>query len=74
MPAPFQALENLRGIKVGDVDIGAQLASAVTGMRSSLTGIQDATSAASGRGAVNKFRQRVPQADQASRSAFTRSA
>ena len=34
MPAPFQALENLRGIKVGDVDIGAQLASAVTGMRS----------------------------------------
>ena len=45
MPAPFQALENLRGIKVGDVDIGAQLASAVTGMRSSLTGIQDASSA-----------------------------
>jgi hypothetical protein len=45
MPAPFQALENLRGIKAGDVDIGAQLASAVTGMRSSLTGIQDATSA-----------------------------
>lgn len=45
MPAPFQALENLRGIKVGDVDLGAQLASAVNGMRSSLTGIQDATSA-----------------------------
>ena len=45
MPAPFQALENLRGIKVGDVDIGAQLASAVTDMRSSLTSIQDTTSA-----------------------------
>jgi hypothetical protein len=35
---------NLRGIKVGDVDIGAQLANAMTGMRSSLTSIQDATS------------------------------
>ena len=44
-PMPFQALENLRGIKVGDVDIGAQLASAVTDMRSSLTSIQDANSA-----------------------------
>ncbi|PWT78296.1 MAG: hypothetical protein C5B58_15445, partial [Acidobacteria bacterium] len=45
MPATFQALENLRGIKVGDVDLGAQLADAVTGMRSSLTTIQDASSA-----------------------------
>jgi hypothetical protein len=45
MPAPFQALENLRGIKVGDADIGAQLANAVSGMRSSLTSIQDTTSA-----------------------------
>ena len=44
-PASFQALESLRGIKVGDVDIGAQLANAVTGMRSSLTSIQDTTSA-----------------------------
>jgi hypothetical protein len=44
-PASFQALESLRCIKVGDVDIGAQLANAVTGMRSSLTSIQDTTSA-----------------------------
>ena len=44
-PASFQALESLRGIKVGDVDLGAQLASAVTDMRSSLSTIVDTTSA-----------------------------
>ncbi len=47
MPAPFQALDNLRGIKVGDTDVGAQLASAVTGMRSSLSSIHDTASAQS---------------------------
>lgn len=45
MPAPFQALDNLRGIKVGDTDVGAQLASAVDGMRASLSSIKDAASA-----------------------------
>ena len=74
MPAPFQALENLRGIKVGDVDIGAQLASAVTGMRSSLTGIQDASSAQAAVAPLTSSANEFSQADQASRSAFTRSA
>jgi hypothetical protein len=45
MPAPFQALDNLRGIKAGDVDLGAQLASAVNNMRTSLSSIQDTSSA-----------------------------
>lgn len=45
MPAPFQALDNLRGIKVGDTDVGAQLASAVDGMRASLSSIKDEASA-----------------------------
>lgn len=44
-PAPFQALDNLRGIKVGDTDVGAQLASAVDGMRTSLSSIKDEASA-----------------------------
>lgn len=45
MPAPFQALDNLRGIKVGDTDVGAQLANAVDGMRASLSSIKDEASA-----------------------------
>ena len=45
MPASFGALENLSGIKVGDIDVGAQLASAMTGMRSALSGVQDANTA-----------------------------
>lgn len=45
MPASFEALQNLRGIKVGNVDLGAQLATAETGMRSALASIQDANSA-----------------------------
>jgi hypothetical protein len=43
----FASLENLRGIKVGDVDFGAQVANAVNGLRSSLEGITDETSAKS---------------------------
>ena len=43
----FPSLENLRGIKVGDVDFGAQVADAVNGLRSSLEGITDETSAKS---------------------------
>jgi hypothetical protein len=45
VPAPFQALDNLRGIKAGDTDVGAQLANAVNGMRTSLAGIHDEASA-----------------------------
>lgn len=45
MPAPFQALDNIRGIKVGDTDVGAQLANAVDGMRASLSSIKDEASA-----------------------------
>jgi hypothetical protein len=47
IPAPFQSLDNLRGIKVGDTDVGAQFASTVNGMRTSLSGIHDAASAQS---------------------------
>ncbi len=47
LPAPFQALDNLRGIKVGDTDVGAQLANAVAGMRSSLSSIHDTATAQS---------------------------
>lgn len=45
MPASFEALENLRGIKVGDVDVGTQLANAETGMRSAIISVQDVNSA-----------------------------
>lgn len=45
MPASFEALENLRGIKVGDVDIGTQLANAETGIRSAIINVQDVNSA-----------------------------
>ena len=68
---PFQALENLRGIKVGDVDIGAQLASAVTDMRSSLTSIQDTTSAQAAVAPLTSSASEFAQSYQASRSAFT---
>ncbi len=43
--AGFAALDNLRGIKAGDVDVGAQAADAVTKMRSSLAQISDEASA-----------------------------
>jgi hypothetical protein len=45
MPAPFQALDSIRGVKVGDTDFGAQIANAVDGMRSSLSSIKDEASA-----------------------------
>ncbi|RUP09493.1 DUF937 domain-containing protein [Hyphomicrobium sp.] len=45
MPASFEALENLHGIKVGDVDVGAQLASAETSMRSAIASVQDVSTA-----------------------------
>ena len=55
----FSSLENLRGIKVGDVDFGAQVANAVNGLRSSLEGITDETSAKSAmaplEGSVGEF-------------------
>jgi hypothetical protein len=45
MPAPFHALDAIRGIKIGDADVGAQLANAVDGMRTTLSNIKDETSA-----------------------------
>ncbi len=45
MPTPFQALDSIRGVKVGDTDFGAQIANAVDGMRSSLSSIKDEASA-----------------------------
>lgn len=45
VPAPFQALDNLRGIKVGDTDVGAQFADTVKQLRASLASIQDEASA-----------------------------
>jgi hypothetical protein len=45
-PAPdLAALDNLRGIKAGDVDVGAQAADAVTKLRASLERITDEASA-----------------------------
>lgn len=41
----FASLENLRGIKAGDVDVGAQAADAVTKLRASLETITDEASA-----------------------------
>ncbi len=43
----FPALDSLRGVKVGDVDVGAQVAEAVSKLRASLAGITDETSAQS---------------------------
>lgn len=43
--APFQALDNIRGIKVGDTDVGTQLADAVDRLHSSLSSIKDEASA-----------------------------
>jgi hypothetical protein len=45
MPAPFQALDNIRGVKIGETDVGAQLATALDGMRASLSSIKDEASA-----------------------------
>jgi hypothetical protein len=45
-PAPaFASLENLRGIKAGNVDIGAETADALTKLRTSLDRITDETTA-----------------------------
>ena len=45
LPPSFASLENLRGIKAGDVDVGAQAADAVTKLRASLETITDEASA-----------------------------
>jgi hypothetical protein len=45
LPAPFNALDNLRGIKAGDVDVGGQLTDAVKQLRASLSTIEDTNSA-----------------------------
>jgi Bacterial protein of unknown function (DUF937) len=44
-PASFQVLDNLRDIKVGDVDFGKRMADALNGMRGSLGTITDEASA-----------------------------
>jgi hypothetical protein len=45
VPPSFASLENLRGIKAGDVDVGAQAADAVKKLRASLETITDEASA-----------------------------
>ena len=64
------SLENLRGIKVGDVDFGAQVANAVNGLRSSLEGITDETSAKSAlaplEGSIGEFNKLVAMLGQLS--------
>jgi hypothetical protein len=44
-PASFQVLQNLHGIKVGDVDFGTQMTSIVNGLQGSLGTITDEASA-----------------------------
>jgi hypothetical protein len=44
-PSPAEALDKLRGVKVGDVDIGALARSTVDDLRSSLKGIKDEATA-----------------------------
>ena len=44
-PSPAEALDKLRGVKVGDVDILALAKSAVDDLRSSLKGIKDEATA-----------------------------
>ena len=44
-PASIAALDNLRGIKVGDVDVGTQIANAETSMRTAVASVQDVSSA-----------------------------
>ena len=64
------SLENLRGIKVGDVDFGAQVANAVNGLRSSLEGITDETSAKSAmaplEGSIGEFNKLAGMSSQLS--------
>ncbi len=42
---PAAAFQNLNGVKVGDVDLGAQLTTAISSLRSSLEGIKDEATA-----------------------------
>ena len=44
-PVSIAALDNLRGIKVGDVDVGTQIANAETSMRTAVASVQDVSSA-----------------------------
>ena len=60
-PSPAEALEKLRGVKVGDVDIGELATSAVKGLRSSLKGIKDEATA---QAAMPELTQEASQFDQ----------
>lgn len=55
----FPSLDNIRGIKAGDVDVGAQVADTVSKLRTSLMGITDKASAESAvtplKNAVDEF-------------------
>jgi hypothetical protein len=46
-PVQFPSLQTLDGVKVGDVDVGAQVTAAMNGMRNALAGIRDEASAQS---------------------------
>lgn len=56
--AAFPSLQSLAGMKVGDVDLGAQVTSAVNGMRDALQGVRDEATAQS---AVDPLRRSVAE-------------
>ena len=60
-PSPAEALDKLRGVKVGDVDIGTLAKSAVDDLRSSLKGIKDEATA---QAAVPELTKDASQFDQ----------
>ncbi len=60
-PSPAEALDKLRGVKVGDVDIGTLAKSAVDDLRSSLKGIKDEATA---QAAVPELTKDAAQFDQ----------
>jgi Bacterial protein of unknown function (DUF937) len=60
-PSPGDMLDKLRGVKVGDVDIGALAKSAVDDLRSSLKGIKDEATA---QAAVPELTKDGSQSDQ----------
>ena len=60
-PSPAEAFDKLRGVKVGNVDLGELAKSSVAGLRSSLKGIKDEATA---QAAVPALTQAATQFDQ----------
>ena len=60
-PSPADVLDKLRGVKVGDVDVGELAKSAISGLRSSLKDIKDEATA---QAAVPALTQAATQFDQ----------